>query len=214
MADRVYRVSSWAGFLAPTITLGAIFLATLLSPSFSWTYNALSNLGGTLTEAGTPTTRLVFNGGLVGGGLIGFGFAYALLSVARNRVELAGIGIFGLDLVSLVLIGVFPEQEPLHIPVAIAFYVLLSVALVTYGAGNLLAGDRPRGLVTIVLGVFNNCIWLLWVATGDIIRPGIAIPEILGAFVFAGWALATTVDVRRRAGITDGTTVLSRIQSR
>lgn len=132
--------------------------------------------------------------------------------MARNRVELAGIGLFGLDLVAMALIGVFPEQEPLHVPVAIAFYVLLSVALLTYGAGNLLAGERRRGTATIALGVFNNSIWFLWVATGDLIRPGIAIPELIGALVFALWAVATTLDTRRRLGVAGTPDVLSDIQ--
>lgn len=62
MPDTATRLSSWAGLLAPLLTLAAIFLATALSPTFSWTYHALSNLGGTISPAATPTTRLVFNG--------------------------------------------------------------------------------------------------------------------------------------------------------
>lgn len=202
MSTRTRRLSSLAGAVAAVFTLGAIFVATLLSPGYSWTIHPLSALGG---EGGvaTPTTRLVFNGGLVAGGLLGFGFAPAILAAARNRVELAGIGVFGVVLLALSLIGVFSLPHPLHVPVAVAFFGLLSVALGTYGVGNWLAGDRRRGALTVGLGVLNNTSWTLWVLTGEVLRPGIAIPELLGALAFGLWALATTVDVRRRLGFGD-----------
>lgn len=198
MGDTVDRLSCGAGVLAPVFTLGAIFVATLLSPQFAWTGNALSNLGGTVSTASTPATRLVFNGGLVGGGLIGLGFGYSLFRAARNHVERIGIGVFGLVLIALALIGVFPEGTEPHVPVAVAFYTLLSVGLWLYGAGNVVAGDRSRGVVTVAAGVLNSTVWGVWVATGEMIRPGLALPEIVGALLFAGWAVATAVDVRSR----------------
>jgi len=195
MTKTADRVSCWAGVVAPAFTLGAIVLATLLSPTFAWTGNALSNLGGTVSDASTPATRLVFNGGLVGGGLVGLGFGYALVRAARNRVELAGVGTFGLVLTAMALIGVFPEDTDPHVPVAMAFYVLLSVAFWAFGVGNVIAGARTRGLATIAAGLCNAGAWGVWTATGDVIRPGLALPEIVGATLFGVWAVAAAVDV-------------------
>ncbi|MFD1587583.1 DUF998 domain-containing protein [Halorientalis brevis] len=194
------RVSWGAGIVAPVVTLGAIFVATLLSPQFSWTGNALSNLGTTISTASTPTTRLVFNGGLIAGGFVGLWFGYALVGAARNRIELVGVALFGLVLVALVLIGVFPQGTDPHVPVAIAFYVLLSIALWTYGVGNVVAGDRVRGVATILAGGLNGATWAVWIATGALLRPGLALPEIVGAVLFAGWAVGTSLDVRARLG--------------
>ncbi|WP_136715135.1 DUF998 domain-containing protein [Halorientalis salina] len=198
MTDTADSVSAWAGVVAPAFTLGAVVLATLLSPSFSWTGNALSNLGGTVSDASTSLTRAVFNGGLVGGGLVGLGFGYALLRSVRNRVELAGVGLFGLVLLAMALIGVFPEGTDPHVPAAVGFYVLLSVALWTYGIGNVLAGARTRGLATVAGGLLNTGAWTVWTVTGEVMRPGLALPEIVGATVFGVWAVATAVDVRTR----------------
>ena len=200
MAETADRLSCGAGIAAPVVTLGAIFVATLLSPEFGWSGNALSDLGSTLSAASTPATRLVFNGGLIGGGLVGLGFGYALVRAARNRVELLGVGLFGLDLVALVLIGVFPLGTEPHVPVAIAFYGLLSAALWTYGSGNVMAGDRTHGIATVLAGVVNSGAWAVWIATGDLLRPGLALPEIVGAVLFAGWAVGTSLDVLDRLG--------------
>jgi hypothetical membrane protein len=200
-ADRLRRASVAAGALAPVLTLGAIFAATLLSPSFSWTAKALSNLGGPDAAVATPTTRLLFNNGLLLGGLVGLGFGPTLLAARRNAVELAGVALFGLTVVAMALIGVFPQHRDPHFAVAVAFYVLLSLACWTYGAGNALAGARRRGLLTAGAGVANLAAWVVWGLTGPFVRPGLALPEIVGATVFGGWAVATSVDVRRRLGL-------------
>jgi hypothetical membrane protein len=89
------------------------------------------------------------------------------------------------------LVGVFPQDTAPHFPVAVGFYLLLSVALWVYGAGNLLAGERRRGALTVLLGVANIGAWVAWGLTGDVTRPGLAIPEIVGAVILAGWALWT-----------------------
>jgi hypothetical membrane protein len=201
MPDEALRVSVVAGVLAPVLTLGAIFAATLLSPSFSWTANALSNLGGKYAAVATPTTRLLFNNGLVLGGLVGLGFGPALLAARRNVVELLGTGLFGLTLGAMALIGVFPQHLDPHFTVAVGFYTLLSLAFWGYGAGNWLAGARRRGLLTVGAGVLNLSTWVVWGLTGPFTRPGLALPEIVGATAFGVWAVATARDVGRRLGV-------------
>jgi hypothetical membrane protein len=64
--DRLGRAS---GVAFPVVSLGAILLATLVSPTFTWTGSALSDLG----AFGAPTA-LLFNGGLVLAGLVAFPF--------------------------------------------------------------------------------------------------------------------------------------------
>lgn len=199
---RLLAASTWAGVGAPTIAAVGIFLATLLSPDFAWTANALSDLGSLAPDAAvaTPTTRVLFNGGLVAGGIVGLAFGPALFVARRNPVELLGVGIAGLTLVAMALIGVFPLPTEEHFLVAVPFFVLLSVALAVYGTGNLLAGARRRGLVTVGFSGLNAGAWAVWALTGPFFRPGLAIPEAVGAGVFGVWAVWTVRDVRTRLG--------------
>ena len=98
-----------SGAAAVIVTMTAILLATLVSPAFAWTDNALSDLGVTGTDAGTGTTVLLFNGGLIVGGVLGVGFAVAL---ARLRPTWPGrivAGLFALTMVLMGLVGVFPS---------------------------------------------------------------------------------------------------------
>ncbi|MFB6084588.1 MAG: DUF998 domain-containing protein [Halorientalis sp.] len=198
MTDTAERVSAWAGLVAPFLSLGGVVLATLVSPSFAWTVNALSDLGALDGPVATDLTRLLFNGGLIAGGLVALGFGYALYLAARNLVELAGIGLFGLTTLSMALIGVFPLPRDAHTLVALSFYILLSFALWVYGAGNYLAGERTRGGVTVGLGILNAGTWAVWLSTGPFSRPGLALPEIVGALALAGWTLGTALSVRER----------------
>lgn len=200
---RLLAASTWAGVGAPTITVVGIFLATLVSPDFGWTANALSDLGSRAPDAtaATATTRLLFNGGLIAGGLVGLGFGPALLVAHRNIVELLGVGLAGLTLVAMGLIGVFPLPTDEHLLVAVPFFVLLSVALTVYGAGNVLAGARRRGLVTIGFAGLNTGAWAVWALTGSFFRPGLALPEAVGAAVLGVWAVWTVEDVQARLGL-------------
>ncbi|MFB6165441.1 MAG: DUF998 domain-containing protein [Haloarculaceae archaeon] len=206
MTETAQRVSSWAGYAAPIVTLCAILLATLLSPSFSWTHDPLSALGETGGAVSTPTTFLLFNGGLILGGLVAFGFGYVLYRAARTLGELVGIALFGATAIAMALIGVFHLPLSPHVLVASAFYVLLSASLVTYGAGKVGAGDDRRGWVTIALGLANLLTWVLWAWLGglDVVRPGMAIPETVGAVILAAWSVWTANALRRRLGIVEG----------
>lgn len=209
MTDTAERASVWAGLVAPVMAFLGVLSATLVSPSFSWTEHALSQLGGPTGPVATDLTRLLFNGGLVAGGVVALGFGVALLRAARNRLELVGIGLFGLTALAMALIGVFPTPQPTHFLVAVSFYAVLSPALWVYGAGTLLAGERTRGGLTVGLGVLNVGAWVVWALTGEFMRPGLALPEVVGAAALAGWTFATALSVRRRLHDGDQTGLLS-----
>jgi len=182
----------WSGVAAVVVAFAAILGATLLSPTFSWSTSALSDLG----VPGTTTAPL-FDGGLLLAGLLGLPFVGWCWTRARNRFEAVGAALLALALVAMALVGVFPlHASDLHLPVAVAFYVLLTYGLFVYGTGNALAGSVRRGLGTLWLGVFHVSSWLLW-AAGVRLGAGLAIPETVGALLFAAWVLATTPWERR-----------------
>jgi len=184
------RLSVWTGVGVPVWTLATMLLATILSPSFSWTANDLSNLGAS-TDVATPLTIALFNGGLISGGLVGVAFTGALWIGSQHLVERLGAIPFALTVLTMAGVGVFPQFHPLHFPVAVSFFLLVSVTCWVYGAGNLLAGARRRGVATIGLGVLNLGVWVAWVQIEWLSQPGLAIPEVIGAFLFAGWTAAT-----------------------
>ncbi|ACV48808.1 MULTISPECIES: DUF998 domain-containing protein [Halomicrobium] len=190
------RMAAWTGVGVPIVTLGAILLATTLSPGFDWTVNALSHLGALESRAAaegvaTGPTRLLFNGGLIVGGLAGLGFAGAVWLGSNGLVERLGAVVLGLSLLSLAGVGTFPDGTAPHFAVAIGHYLLFTVAFWLYGTGNVLAGDRLRGAVTILLGIAHLGGWYVWFLTGGVRQSGLAIPEMYGAVVFCGWVVVT-----------------------
>lgn len=185
------RLGTVSGLLAPLIALGAIAVATLVSPTFTWTESALSDLGG----PGAPTAWL-FNGGLLLGGIVALPFALRVFTVARNRLERVGAVLFGATGVALASIGVFPIGTPQHLPAAVSFYLLLSLSLWAYGAGNALAGSRGIGALTIGLGVLNLAAWVVWALAVRSVAPGLALPEIVGAVCLGGWTAGTALRLR------------------
>jgi hypothetical membrane protein len=171
----------------------AILLATLVSPVFAWTDNALSNLGVTTTAAGTALTAAIFNGGLVVGGVIGLVFAVVLAESAPTLGGRAVGLLFGLAMVTMGAVGVFPQNRPLHVPVAVSFYLLLSVALWGDGLVSLIRGWRSRGIAGLALGAVNALGWVVWALAGPVTREGLALPEILGAAALSVWAVWVSV---------------------
>ncbi len=191
----VGRAERAAGVLAPTVALGAILLATLLSPTFTWTGDPLSFLG----SAGQPT-RPLFNYGLVAGGLLSLPFAHRLWTTARGTLQRAGGVAFAFTGGTMALIGVFPMGTDPHFPVAVTFYLLLSVTLWLHGAGTLRAagtdgtdGARRRwGWVAVALGTLNVVTWVVYVAVfaGAV---SLAIPETVGAVALGAWTAGTAL---------------------
>lgn len=177
--------------LGIALTLGSILLSAALSPSFSWQSNALSNLGVTTTDAGTRTTALLFNGGLVAGGALGAGFAAASYRRLTNRQDRVVAALAGSSLVSMALVGVFPQNvEGVHFAVAIGFFLLLSVTLWVDGVGRIRGRHRLGGALTVAGGTVNVLSWVLWISLRADPYEGVAIPEMVGALVFAAWLLA------------------------
>lgn len=175
------RLALYAGPAAVGIALAGIVASTLLAPWFSWTGNALSDLG-----ARGEATAPLFNWSLIVAGVLGLPFAWRVWRAAETLLRRVGVLVLGASLVSLALVGVFPLPTEPHGPVAVAFFLLFTYGLFLHGSGDVLAGYTRRGLVAIWLGVAHPTAWLLSLVAG---LDGIAIPEFAGALVFAAWVL-------------------------
>lgn len=191
-----------AGVVSVVVSLSGTFLATVASPSFSWRTDALSELGATGTAAGTTLTVALFNGGLVLGALVGLGFAWYLVSTAESSLGRATGVIFGLATASMGGVGLFPIGNRLHAPVALAYFLLVTVTLAVAGATGLRRSSSPgeatgAGMArqyvvwSIGLAATNVVVWVGWIAVGATDAVGLAIPEIASSVVFVAWIVLT-----------------------
>jgi len=173
------KMAGLCGVMAPPIVFSLILAAISQSPWFSWTKNALSDLG----VQGVVAT--LFNSSLILGGLLALVFAVGLRENLKNQL-LGQIGslLFILDAAALSAIGVFPETVgALHFYVSVTFFVLLPLSLLFIGGAMIDKGrNRSLGLLSILAGVVAVAVWALP-------RRGVAIPEALSGLSASTWSM-------------------------
>lgn len=162
------------------MSIGSILLATVLSATFHWGTSALSDLGT------VGATGWLFNGGLVLGALLGLPYGWALWTAAADWLGTIRTTAFVAALVSMAGIGLFPAGELLHLPFALGFFVLGALTLIADGVARF---RLPTGKLSLAAGFASPAVWPLWLI---LIAPGggIAIPEFVGAVLFALWIVA------------------------
>ena len=188
---RLENAGRVSGLTFVLVSLAAILSAVFVSPAFTWTGSALSDLG----APGVPTA-LLFNGGLVLAGLVALPFVAWLYHSARNRLERTGSAVLAVSAVLSALVGVFPTGTALHFPVALAFFLSIPVALWTRAAGSYRAGHARDAAVGLVCGALDPAAWLVWGFFGRAVAPGLAIPEFVGVLGLQAWALYTVFSTR------------------
>ncbi len=171
------KLSGLCGIIGPTTAILMIFLAVNRAPWFSWTDNALSDLG-------VSEVAYLFNSAVIFAGVLNFVFAMGVNRVfGQDRLSKIGSLILVLGGTSLGLVGVFTEDTPvIHSLVAMGYFVLFPVALIILGY-SLRNIDRKYGVFTILSGVlaFGGIFGLMG------FYRGLAIPEIVEAVILALW---------------------------
>lgn len=190
-------VARTAGFAAPVLALAAILLATAVSPTFSWRTSALSDLGV------SPSTGLLFNGGLLVGAALALPYGSLLRRDARGAPtsvwrRLTAVA-FVLAAVSMGLVGVFVSGHSLHFPVAAAFYLLVTLTLALDGAAR---RATTTGAASLTLAAVHVVVWAGWIV--GVVPGGLAVPETVGAFAFAAWMLLLSPVSLLARGVGDG----------
>lgn len=181
MLTRSRRTAAVFGVASTVLALGGIALAVALAPWFSWTGNALSDLG----VAGDALVRVPFNGGLLLGGVAALPYAWVVWMTAGDRAGRLVGALFGLTAVFMAGVGGFPADTALHVPVAIGFFLGLTVLLAVDG---LRRRDTAAGRTLLVAPVVHLGAWWVWIAVLDL-GDGIALPELVGALLLAVWVL-------------------------
>lgn len=180
------RTARALGAVGSLVALGGVVLATALSPTFSWTASALSDLGV------RPPTALVFNGSLAVGGVVAAGYALAL----RRHSRLVA-ACYAVAAASMSLVGVFPSVTALHVPVAVAFFLALTATMAADGVAR---RDSRSGRLAFLLAVGHVVSWGLWLR-GVRLGPGLAVPEFVGAVAFAAWVVALSSSAPLRSAL-------------
>ena len=181
------RISSVCGIVAPFITFSLILLAISQASWFSWTENALSDLG---VEG---VSSILFNSSLIIGGVLNSIFSFSLVQKhGKTGFGKAGAYLYLIDAIFLSLIGIFPETYGrLHFYVSVGFFVFLPVSLLLIAIHFLcLFGTRAWGFFTILISVITIIPWsLTW--------SGVAIPEIISASAGAVWSVMQAYTILR-----------------
>jgi hypothetical membrane protein len=174
------------------ITIPLILVAVSYSPWFSWTDNALSDLG--VQEAAG-----IFNSALVTGGVLTLMFAAGLTrSLRKNGMTFVGTFVLVLAAVSLLLIGVFPESSGrIHFYVSVSFFTLAILAMLLIGVGLVSESSGRRvGAFSIIAGVFSVVVWaVFW----NLPYKGVAIPEMLASLSTSAWSLVMGIRLYKQA---------------
>ncbi|MFB3890092.1 MAG: DUF998 domain-containing protein [Candidatus Bathyarchaeia archaeon] len=179
---KLLRAAALCGLVAPILAYACILLAVASYAPFSWTENALSDLG---VQAGV--TAWVFNVGLVAAGLLFLAFSFGLFRLLGKRlVGRVGSVALALACISLVCIGVFNESfGRLHYYVSVAFFVLMPIAMLVLTVGLWVSGQRGLSVFTFALALAAAVPWVLQFTVRYV--PNVAVPEFVSGLAGSIW---------------------------
>jgi hypothetical membrane protein len=179
------RIGAAAGIAVPILAFTCILTAVATYPQFSWTNNALSDLG-----VVPGITGPIFNFGLLATGLLAFNFAIFGLFTYFGQSWVGKIGsiVFAASTLALIAISVFNENfSPTHYLVSVAFFTLAPIALFILTCAFWLGRHRGMAVFTVTVGVAAAFPWLLLFASNYV--PNVAIPEFISGLAVSVWVI-------------------------
>lgn len=180
MSPRNLRRLGLCGLIAPPLAFACILLSVYLSPSFSWTKNALSDLG-------VGKTAPLFNFGLMTAGLLLFIFSLSSLSVTREFSGLFASLLLGLDSLALFGVGLFPESYgDLHFWVSVLFFLLFPFIALSFSFFFWKKGMKRGSFLSLLLSFLS---WMPWIYPWE----GWAIPETLSSCVASAYVMTLSL---------------------
>lgn len=186
------KIGAAAGIASVIVAFSCISAAILSYAPFSWTNNALSDLG-----VASGVTAPIFNIGLIAAGLFALMFdVVGLYSFCNSRLGKIGAAIFALGIVSLMLIGIFNENYlSAHYLVSVAFFSFAPIGLFVLTASFWRGGHRLLAIFTVALGFVAAVPWLLQLTAPYV--PNVAIPESISAGAVSAWAIVLSIKMLR-----------------
>ena len=178
MNVRLVRLFGYFGVVAPVLGLTMVLLAISTASWFSWTGNALSDLGV------HGFTALIFNSGLQMTAIIMILFSLSIYELTKgDRIGTLG---FVLNLAGagfLLGIAAFPETAgSIHYQFSFAFFVTLPISLLVLAMYMKRNGMGRLSLFSAAAGAAALLVWTpRWEA--------VAIPEFLSALAVGLWSI-------------------------
>lgn len=152
--------------------------------SFSWTQNALSDLG--VVHGATAS---LFNFGLFLSGVLALNFTIGLFVLfRRSQTGKVGTSLLVLACVALEGISFFPENlRPYHYAFSVAFFVLMPIALLVFT--GYFARNHQMGVAafTMLIALVAAVPWVVQFTLSYV--SGVAIPEAISATAGCIWVL-------------------------
>lgn len=182
--DSVEAVGHVLGVIAVFVGITGLMLSIGLAEGFSVREDALSELG----EPGYEFAWL-FNVPITIAGVLAAVFFATLIDRVEARLQRAGMAVMSVAGLALGAVGLFPLGHPLHGPVAIGFFIGLTLGMMLTGLGDRQVGRSRRAKVAFNLVGLHLLAW----AFGLTMLEGIALPELVGALAYAIWTLLLVV---------------------
>jgi len=173
------------GLAAPVLAFTCILVAIASYSKFSWTGNALSDLG-----VVKGLTGPLFNFGLYASGFLGVIFAVLGLypQFGKSVIGKAGALTFAATSAALIAIGVFNESfSGIHVAVSAAFFVLAPIGLYILTCAFALNRQTGVAVFTLGVGIAAAAPWILEFTVHYV--PEVAIPETISAIAISVWTI-------------------------
>ena len=181
----VRRSAAAAAFASTAIGFAAVGAAVAQSPWFSWTENALSDLGHP-----SHSSQLTFNIGLMVAGLLDLWFIENLWTqVRRNARERAAVICLALGSLSLAFVGLFNESYgDLHFVVSGTYFAFIPVGIALF-APAAARGDERLGKLSVLIALMSALLGISILTAIEFRTPftSQAIPELLASIIFGVW---------------------------
>lgn len=170
MNEKKIKILGSFGAITPVVGFSTIFIAIRTAPWFSWTENALSDLGV------SGVTSIIFNYGLMITALCMMAFSIGIFFYTKDNL-IGNSGSITLIAASIFLfgIGLFPETiKPHHFYFSVAFFAALPISLLILSLYMTRTNNKKIAYFSIIMGIISIIIWIpKW--------DGVAIPETISA---------------------------------
>jgi hypothetical membrane protein len=175
MQQRVYALF---GVLGPLVVYVTIGVSIVLSPSFNWENDALSDLG----HAVRSEVASIFNFGLL---LAGFLLIVYAVTVFRKHAKYTSIGLL-ISAFMIQLLATFDEvYGSLHYVISVPHSAMLSITSIMYAAER----KSSLALVAFLMALVS---WALYGL--KIWGVGIAVPEAISKIVLL-WIMRSAIRI-------------------
>ena len=186
--NQILKYKYLTGLIVPIIAYCCILTAIEISPWFTWTKNALSDLGA------NQGSNIIFNTGLIISGLLLILYTTLIFKKYSDIFGKIGAIILGISGFFLFLIGVFPEQYGIiHYDVSVGFFVTFPIGMIILGIEHYI---RWKDWILLIWGIVafigSMIIWILipWKAYGI---TGVAIPEFTSSLIGTIWVAIQSI---------------------